>query len=198
LSDSTPQPILLDVPDQLTTSRLLLRVPRPGDSKFIWPAAFESQAELAPWMPWAYPQASEQRTEEWCRRAASSFFLREQFQFSLYLKGTETCVGSCGVPRLKWSVPSFEIGYWLRTSHCGQGLIAEAVGAVERMCFELFKAARVEIRCGAQNVRSRRVAERAGYSLEGILRHEERAPSGELRDQAVYAKIALPLREAAS
>lgn len=190
MSEPTAQPIFLDVPDHLVTDRLLLRIPRPGDGRLIWPAVVESTAELAPWMPWAYPQASEQRTEEWCRRAAANFLLREVFNFSLYLKGTETCVGSCGVPRLKWVVPSFEIGYWLRTPYCGQGLIAEAVLAVERMCFDLFKAARVEIRCDALNTRSRRVAERAGYTHEGTLRHEERAPTGELRDQCVYAKIA--------
>jgi RimJ/RimL family protein N-acetyltransferase len=183
-------PLLLDAPDHLVTDRLLLRIPRPGDAKFIWPAIVESQAELAPYMPWAYPQATEEGTEAWCRRAASNFILREQFNFSLYLKGTDTCLGSCGVPRLKWPVPSFEIGYWLRTTSCGQGLMAEAVGAVERMCFELFKAVRVEIRCDARNVKSRRVAERAGYTFEGILRHEERAPSGELRDLCVFAKIA--------
>ena len=83
----------------------------------------------------------------------------------------------------------FEIGYWLRTPHCGKGYMNEAVAAIERMCFELFKAARMEIRCDARNVRSRRVAERAGYTLEGILRHQERAPDGELRDTCVYAKL---------
>jgi ribosomal-protein-serine acetyltransferase len=189
MSEPTAQPILFEVPDHLITDRLLLRIPRPGDGKFVWPAVVESQAELAPWMPWAYPLATEQATEEWCRRAASSFLLRERFNFSLYLKGTDACVGSCGVPRLKWAVPSFEIGYWLRTSYCGQGLVGEAVGAVEQMCFDLFKAVRVEIRCDERNTRSRRVAERAGYALEGILRHEERGPDGELRDQCVYAKL---------
>src|SRR5688572_18081137 len=46
------KPILLDVPEQLVTERMLLRIPRPGHSKFSWPAVAESQAELALWMPW--------------------------------------------------------------------------------------------------------------------------------------------------
>ena len=158
-------PILLEVPEQLITERMLLRIPRPGDSKFVWPAVADSQEELRPWMPWAYPEAQEQRVEEFCRRAASNFVLREQFHYSLYLKGTETCVGTCGVPRLKWNVPMFELGYWLRTPYCGKGYMNEAVVAIERMCFDLFKAERIEIRCDARNERSRRVAERAGYAL---------------------------------
>src|SRR5687767_12342549 len=94
------KPILLDVPEQLVTERMLLRIPRPGDSKFIWPAVAESQEELGPWMPWAYPQATETGVEEFCRRAASNFVLRAQFHYSLYLKGTDTCIGTCGTPRL--------------------------------------------------------------------------------------------------
>ena len=184
------QPILLDVPEQLTTERMLLRIPRPGDSQFIWPAVAESQKELSPWMPWAYPQAQEKGVEEFCRRAASNFLLRQQFHYSMYLLGTETCVGTCGTPRLNWNTPAFEIGYWLRTPYYGKGYMTEAVRAIERLCFETFKAARVEIRCDDRNQPSRRVAERAGYTLEGILRHNERAPAGELRNTCVFGKIA--------
>ena len=184
------KPILLDVPEQLVTERMLLRIPRPGDSRFTWPAIVESQAELAPWMPWAYPQANEPGVEELCRRAAANFLMREQFHYLLFLRGTDTCIGTCGTPRLNWKVPSFEIGYWLRTPHCGKGLMNEAVVAVERLCFETFKAARVEIKCDERNTRSRRVAERAGYQLEATLRHDERDPRGELRNTCIYGKTA--------
>jgi RimJ/RimL family protein N-acetyltransferase len=183
-------PILLDVPEQLITERMLLRIPCPGDSKFIWPAVVDSQKELAPWMPWAYPQAEEQKVEEFCRRAASNFIMREQFHYSLYLRDTETCIGTCGIARAQWHVPSMDIGYWLRTPYCGKGYINEALRAVERVCFDALRAQRVTIHCDERNVRSGRVAQRAGYTLEGILRHNERAPAGELRNTCVYAKIA--------
>jgi len=182
--------LLDDVPEQLITERMFLRIPRPGDSKFVWPAVSEAQNELSPWMPWAYPKAEENGVEEFCRRAAANFVLREQFHYNMYLQGTETCIGVCGVARLKWSVPMMEIGYWLRTPYCGKGYMTEAVRAVERVCFDTFKAARVEIRCDERNQRSRGVAERAGYTLEGVLRCDDRAPAGELRNTCVYAKVA--------
>lgn len=182
------QPILLDVPEQLTTERLLLRIPRPGDSKFIWPAVAESQPELRPWMPWAYPAAQEQGVEEFCRRAASNFILREQFHYSLYLPNTDTCIGTCGIARVMWKVPSMDIGYWLRTPYCGKGYMNEAVRAVERICFDILQAQRVTIHCDERNTGSRRVAERASYQFEGILRCDDRAPGGELRNTCVFAK----------
>jgi len=48
---------------------------------------------------------------------------------------------------------------------------------------------RVEIRCDAMNQRSRALAERAGFSLEGILKNECRNPQGGLRDTCVYACV---------
>src|SRR5688572_27930068 len=70
VSMAIEQPILLDVPEQFQTERMLLRIPRGGDSRFIWPAVVDSQDELRPWMPWAYPNAEEKSVEEFCRRAA--------------------------------------------------------------------------------------------------------------------------------
>ncbi len=47
-------------------------------------------------------------------------------------------------------------------------------------------ANRLEIRCDPRNVRSRRVAERAGYKLEAELRREQVGPDGNLRDTLIY------------
>ena len=46
-------PILLDIPQELTGERLVLRVPRAGDSVMVWPSVRDSLKELKIWMPWA-------------------------------------------------------------------------------------------------------------------------------------------------
>jgi RimJ/RimL family protein N-acetyltransferase len=56
--------------------------------------------------------------------------------------------------------------------------------------FEILKANRVEIRCDQRNVRSRKVAERLGYRLEGILRNFQVSPDRQLENTCVYAMIA--------
>jgi RimJ/RimL family protein N-acetyltransferase len=49
---------------------------------------------------------------------------------------------------------------------------------------------RVEIRCDARNLPSRRVAERAGYRLEAELRSDDRANDGALRDTLIFVMLA--------
>lgn len=65
--------------------------------------------------------------------------------------------------------------------------MTEAVLAVTGLAFERLQARRVEVRMDDTNERSSRVAERCGFALEGILRSDTLATSGEPRDTRVYA-----------
>lgn len=100
----------------------------------------------------------------------------------LFLKGTDTLVGSSGLHRIDWPVPRFEIGYWCRTSFSGQGYVTEAVRGIADFAFDHLDARRVEIRCNPQNHRSAHVAEYAGFRLEGELRAFERSPNGGVKE----------------
>ena len=89
-----------------------------------------------------------------------------------------------------WETPRTEIGYWCRTTRAGRGYVSEAVAAVARYAHENLRAVRVEIVTDEANLASRRVAERCGFELEGVLRHERRAPDGSLRNTCIYARLA--------
>ena len=191
----TADPIMMDVPGEMETERLLLRVPRAGDGARMNAAVRESIAQLGRWMPWAVPTPEPEATEKWCREAAARFVTREQFHFSVFLKGTETFVGNCGMHRIVWDVPLVEIGYWLRTSHCGHGFMTEAVAQPERFAFERLGANRVEIRCDDENHGSGLVAGRRGFCLDGVLRCDARGATKELRDTRIYSKIRADLGE---
>ena len=78
----------------------------------------------------------------------------------------------------------------MRTRLQGQGYITEAVRAQTRFALDVLGARRIEIRMDARNVRSKAVAERAGYTLEGRLRHAARAVDGTLADLLIYARTA--------
>ena len=182
-------PILRDFPEGFETERLLIRGPLPGDGPEVYRAVNESLAELTPWMPWTKEHRKVEDSEASVRRARVAFLERSELRLHLYLKGTDTLVGSSGLHRIDWEVPKFEIGYWCRTRFTGQGFVTEAVRGISSFAFDTLGAARVEIRCDARNGPSARVAERAGFTLEGELRNNEVDTDGELRNTLVYAML---------
>ena len=179
-------PLLLDLPDEITTQRLVLRPPRPGDGPRMNEAILESIEALGRWMAWATPTPTPEQTESWCRKSAADFLARRVLPMLLFLRDDMTFVGSSGMHSVDWAVPKVEIGYWVRRRFEGQGYVTEAVGALTRFAFETLGAQRVEIRADDRNDRSGRVAERLGFRLEGVLRNESRDAYG-LRDTRVYA-----------
>ncbi|MEW6577784.1 MAG: GNAT family N-acetyltransferase [Chloroflexota bacterium] len=182
-------PILLNFPDELTTERLLIRPPRPGDGSTINAAIQESLAELQPWMLWAQTPPSVADTETVCRRKAAEWLRREDLMLTLWRQSDGLFVGGSGLHRIDWSVPRMEIGYWCRTSLSGQGYITEAVRAITGFAFEHLGAQRLEIHCDAGNTRSAAVAGRAGYALEARRRNYARGVDGTLRDMLVFVRF---------
>ena len=182
--------ILRNIPDTFHSERLTLRVPRPGDGAAVNAAVLDSLTELRPWMPWAKETPTVDDNERYVREAQIRFLKREGWPLLLFLKDTNTMIGSSGLHRINWTVPKVEIGYWVRTPYAGQGYITEAVAAVTEFAFTTLEAIRIEIRCDAKNERSATVARRSGFTLEGTLRCEDRCPmTNELRDTLIFAKV---------
>ena len=185
------EPILIDLPSELSTPRLLLRVPRAGDGPRVNRAITDSAAELARWMPWAKVLPTAEQSEIWCRQAAVKFLARQQVHFSIYRNDEpESCIGCIGLHHIDWDVPSAETGYWVRSSHAGRGYGTEALTAVSTFALEVLKVKRLQLRCDAKNPRSARLAERCGFTREGLMRSDCRDNQGELRDTYLYAMVA--------
>lgn len=187
------EPLFEAVPDRIMTPRLVLRSARAEDAQALYEAVLESMDALRPYVPWAaHMTPSLAQSEADCRRMQARFLLREDLALLMFerdAQGRELgYVGGTGLHRIDWQVRRFEIGYWCRSSRVGQGFIGEAVEALTRVAFDELKARRVEVRMDDDNERSWRVAERAGFALEGVLRQQCLAPDGEPRDLRVYAK----------
>lgn len=175
--------------EEIFSPRLIIRKASPCYAAEVNEAVQESLPELVPWMPWARGHAGLKATEAHLTQACAAFEARNDLPLLIFLKDNSMFVGATGLHRLDWEVPKFEIGYWLRTSQVGKGLITEAVACLTEFAFSELKARRVEIKLSSRNDRSRRVAERAGYPLEAVLHHDRRELNGEVGDTLVFSKI---------
>ncbi|MFF2908775.1 GNAT family N-acetyltransferase [Paenibacillus sp. NPDC057934] len=182
-------PILLDFPESFETEHLLIRAPLWGDGASMHEALVESQELLKPWMPFAQTLQSLEESEQFTREARLEFLKRTEMHMRIFDKVSGRFIGCTGLHNLNWDIRNFEIGYWIRSSCAGKGYMTEAVNGVTDFAIRELAANRIEIRCSAHNLKSAAVAERAGYTLDGILRSNRRAMNGELHDSKVYAKV---------
>ncbi len=176
----------------ITTERLKLVPPSLALQPQMLNAILSSQNELGEYLPWVPHALTEQASIEDTEKAIRNFDkFEEELRFSIIHSQSEELIGAIGLIIRDKSVPFFEIGYWLRTESTGLGYVTEAVKGLEQYAFDHLKANRVEIRAAEGNAKSRNIAERCGYHLEGVYRNDRLLPSGELSNTAVYSKIAL-------
>jgi RimJ/RimL family protein N-acetyltransferase len=180
-------PILIDIPEELQGPRVLVRPYRPEDAEALWEAVEESRAHLSPWLPWVHDYRSHDDARAFVVRARTRWLLREDLTVGIFDRGSGRFLGGSGLHRINWALRNFEIGYWIRGSAEGRGYVTEAVGLLTRLAFDVLEAQRVEIRMDPENGRSRKVAERLGFVLEGTLRRVAPGPDGQLRDRHIFA-----------
>jgi RimJ/RimL family protein N-acetyltransferase len=171
------------------TARLLVRAPREGDGPELNAAILETWDELHASMPWAGTRPTVDASEAHTLAARRDFLERRDLQLRAYLAGSETLVLCSGLHRLDWTVPSAEIGYWCRARFQRRGFVSEAVKGIVAFGFETLGLQRIAIHCDERNERSRRVAERVGFTFEGTMRNEARDPQGGLRNTLVFSML---------
>ncbi|MFD5473324.1 GNAT family N-acetyltransferase [Streptomyces sp. NPDC127105] len=155
-------------PVTLTTDRLLLRTLLPGDSDAVYAAA--QDPDIQRWLsqlPSPYlPEHARSFTED---MVPVGWANGSMFTFGLFLAGPSgDLVGTLGMTMR--SLGEAEIGYWATKEHRGNGYVTEASLAVARWAFTQLAVDRLEWRAEVGNHASRAVAERVGFTVEGILR----------------------------
>lgn len=97
----------------------------------------------------------------------------------------------CGTLRLNYIEPENAkacVAYFLDQAFQGRGLMTRALRGVIAHAFDALGFHRLELRHARGNEGSRRVAEKAGFVLEGILRQTERV-DGVLVDALIYGLL---------
>lgn len=88
--------------------------------------------------------------------------------FAMLVDGA--AVGSIGVHWFEPDQGVAEVGYWVAPQARGRGVCTRALRLVSRWVLERPGMARLQLRADEENRSSRKVAENAGFTQEGILR----------------------------
>ena len=113
----------------------------------------------------------------------------DAFSYAITLRETGEIVGKITYQRdrARYNVHSLSIGYELARRYWGNGYMTEALRAMVRHAFEDMQADLVAVSHFVGNERSRRVIERAGFLLDGVMPCAFRRFDDRIFDEANYS-----------
>jgi len=141
-----------------------------ADATVVWQAVRESMGDLQPWMPWCHRDYSLRDSCGWLELQVKAFEQRTAFEFAI-VSADGGYLGACGINQIDQPNHRANLGYWVRTSACRRGIATRAVRLIREWAFRNTDLSRLEIVVAVGNVASQRVAEKAGASREGVLKH---------------------------
>lgn len=173
-----------EFPATIQTSRLTLRPPRMEDAESVF-SAYAQDSEVARYMVWT-PHASPETTREFIGNCIAQWNAGAALPYVITSRTDQQLLGMLEA-RPRGHIVN--IGYVLRHTHWGQGLMVEAIRAFTAVALGLPGIFRVEATCDVDNRPSARALEKSGFQQEGRLRHHTRHPniSSEPRDCFIYA-----------
>jgi ribosomal-protein-serine acetyltransferase len=167
----------LDLGDGLEIRRL-----EPGDAEELF-ASFDPQRDrLRIWLPWPDQTKSPADIRGFIERQRSADALDG---LGIYLNGA--LVGGIGLS-VNEEHNNGEVGYWISSTHEGQGLVTRCCQALVDHAFDVIGLHRVVITVAPDNVRSRAIPERLGFRQEGLARGAGRSGTG-YHDLLIYAVL---------
>ncbi len=122
---------------------------------------------LHEWSPWVNENFSFESVKEYYQTTLKKFANNEdEMGLNIVFKGE--IVGGAGFHEINRQDKSAEIGYWLTKDSTGKGLVTKSVSRLIDYAFDEMKLNRITIKCVPENVKSRAVPERLGFTNEGV------------------------------
>jgi RimJ/RimL family protein N-acetyltransferase len=172
-------------PVELAAADLWLRPPAPADAPGALAMMLDPQVAI--WNP-ARSVVDEASAAAWLARGAD-WTPGDHATFSV-LGPAGRYAGVVSLHHVDRYQATADIGYRVAPWTRGRGVATAAVRAVTDWAFAGLSLVRIQIFHGVGNPGSCRVAEKAGYALEGVLRSATLYGDGRRHDDHIHARLA--------
>ncbi|MBL8680546.1 MAG: GNAT family N-acetyltransferase [Myxococcales bacterium] len=143
----------------------------PRHAPLLYAVVDENRAHLRRYLPWVDATRNVNDSVLFIQGCLEQFARGVSVNVGIFSRGQ--LVGMSGTHTVQWANRRTELGYWLSERWQGKGLMTRAVRGLGTYCVHSLGLNRLEIRAATDNTRSRKVAERLGFKLEGVSRQAE-------------------------
>jgi RimJ/RimL family protein N-acetyltransferase len=146
-----------------------------------------SEPDIRKWMGWDEELPDEAEALANLEREAAAWRDGSWAVFRIVDAATDQVVGGVNLRFGEHDIA--EVSYFLSAVARGRGVATRAVRLVARWAFDELGVERIELRAHPDNLASVRVAERAGFTREGIERASRGWPDGTRFDSIVFSLL---------
>lgn len=93
------------------------------------------------------------------------------------------------VKNIDWNIPKAELGCYTDENYAGKGITSKAFSLFVEFCFEHYGFAKLFLRTHESNFAAQKLADRAGFQIEGKIRKDYKTTKGEVVDLIYYGRI---------
>jgi len=140
----------------------------------------ESMPELMSFMPWATADHTFEATTSYLVQSEGDWDKAESFNYAMVTR--QGLIAGSGSLMARQGPGVLEIGYWVRSSHCGRGYATAAATALAEVGLAQPGIDRVQIHHDTDNPASGRIAAKAGFHEVGPID----APRKALQDSGTH------------
>ena len=156
---------------KIESDKIILRKYQIDYAPLLFEAAMESRGgEFSRWMPWCHENYSIEDSEIFIKKVEEKWRNNEEFAFAIFDAETDEFLGGVGVNQPNKQHKFYNLGYWIRVSKQNRGIASAATRLLAQAAFEDLPINRIEILMAVENIPSRKTAEKAGATREGVLR----------------------------
>lgn len=166
--------------------KLSFKLPTIADATDLLALIDADRGPLGKWLPWAKDSFSINDEIDFIQNGRQEM-AADSFWFAI-IQVDGQAAGMVDLHNISQEHHRCEIGYWLANQFQGQGIMTAAIRELEAIAFNELHMNRLEIFADAENEKSRAIATRRGFKLEGILNQYVNY-SDQFRDMALYAKL---------
>ena len=176
-----------DIKKIRVTESIILKQIEFIDSKDIFETIDSQREYLGRWLPFVYITRKIEDTQNFIQTIID--VPTKNFEYVFVIHYNSKFAGLIGFKCTDKLNKKTEIGYWLSECFQKKSIITESVKALCKFAYNDLDINRIQIKCAAGNISSKKIPKRLGFKLEGIEREGELLTGGKFTDLEVYSKL---------
>ncbi len=134
--------------------------------------AQKNKEHLKEWVAMSVYDGTVEAMQAFLKQRLLNFASGEGYHLGIWYQGK--IAGLFNYTNLDWRNRKVELGYWIDAELQGKGIVTKACRTMIGYAFEEHLLNKVEIICAVDNLRSRAIPHRLGFTQEGIHRQADK------------------------